>query len=197
LTPAERVSGAEEALEAVRHAVEDFVGATTLSRAKSAIRTFLNEGRSVTWAISHLKSTMPTENWDEWWERVMVELNEDLICRCFYELRNPILHEGQPVEIHSAASMTGPLTLPPPDEVRPAGAMSYVLKGDLTPAWIMEDGSEVPAQPLRGVTIQRWNTLAGLPDELRQRPLPELMKHHIHVLERFLVAVRERFPATE
>jgi hypothetical protein len=43
------ITNALEVLESVRHAMEDFQNAPIESRAKTAIRNFLEHGRSVTW----------------------------------------------------------------------------------------------------------------------------------------------------
>jgi hypothetical protein len=50
------IINALEVLESVRHAMEDFYNAPTEARAKTAIRNFLEQGRSVTWALEHLRS---------------------------------------------------------------------------------------------------------------------------------------------
>jgi hypothetical protein len=57
----QRIKNALEVLESVRHAMEDFKNAPSESRAKTAVRNFLEQGRSVTWALHHLKSNFPPE----------------------------------------------------------------------------------------------------------------------------------------
>jgi hypothetical protein len=75
--PSQWLRNAAEVLDSVRHAAEDFQNAPNLSRAKTAIRNFLEQGRSVTWALAHLKSAADSpEEWDEWWNGVMATVRK-------------------------------------------------------------------------------------------------------------------------
>src|SRR5688572_1218263 len=80
LTPQQQVQHAVEVLDAVRHAADDSESATSLSRAKTAVRNFLEQGRSVTWALQHLKSQAP-DDWDEWWKATTQSLREDPVAQ--------------------------------------------------------------------------------------------------------------------
>jgi hypothetical protein len=195
LTSQQWIRNATEVLESVRHAAEDFQGATTLSRAKTAIRNFLEQARSVTWALEHLKSQLPDDEWEAWWSEVMADLRADPVSQWFYQLRNPIVKEGQPVDIRTVAHMQGPFNLPPPEETRPDGAEGWILDSNFNAFWVMPDGSRQAASPIEGV--RRWNTLDGIPDELLTRPLHELMNQHIRNLEKVVAATSARFGAEQ
>ncbi len=186
------LQNAKEVLDAVRHAAEDFANASEEQRANTAVRNFLDQGRSVTWALEHLKGHMTDpSDWDAWWAETTIKLRKDDASRCFYNLRNPVVKEGHPVEIRSVWQLKGTFTLPPPDETRPDGAEVWVLDGAGNPFWKMSDGSLVPAGPVPGA--QRWNTLAGLPATLRDEPLTTLMHRHVCNLEEIVAAAREHF----
>jgi hypothetical protein len=89
--------GVIEALDAavVRHAMGDFHNAPTESRAKTAIRNFLEQGRSVTWTLQHLKSNFSSkEEGQSWWDTTCAELRGDPVAKWFYELRTPWLRRG-------------------------------------------------------------------------------------------------------
>jgi hypothetical protein len=186
------ITNALEVLQSVRHAMEDFQNAPTESRAKTAIRNFLEQGRSVTWALAHLKSNFSSkEEWQGWWDEACSELRANPVAKWFYELRNPVVKEGQPVNIVGVASLAGSFTLPPPDETRPPGATGWALDGRMVPWWIMPDGSRIPARPIEGV--RRWNTIANVPGAFRTRPLTDLMAEYIAVLEKVVAAAVDRF----
>jgi hypothetical protein len=155
-----------------------------MSRAKTAVRNFLEHGRSVTWALAHLKSHASNESdWNEWWAKTTVELRNDRIAQWFYGLRNPIVKEGHPVQIQPNVVLKGPITLPPRDETPPVNATGWMLDGMGTPYWLLADGTRVPSRPLKG--IQRSHSLAETPDELADRPLAELMEDYIVECPRF------------
>lgn len=191
----QHIQNAEEILDAVRHAAEDFAQAETLARAKTAVRNFLEQSRSVTWALQHLKGEMPTTEWEAWWAATTAPLHTDPAAQWFYKLRNPIVKEGQPVEIQHVAHLEGSIMLPPPNEQRPEGATGYSLDGAMFPWWNMADGSRLPAAPLPNV--RRWHTLAGIPDELARRPLTDHMSEYIGVLEGIVAAAKNRFRTVE
>lgn len=197
VTARQRITNSLEVLESVRHALEDFQNAPTESRAKTAIRNFVEQGRSVTWALEHLKSDSSFSSKNEgqsWWNTISSELRSDPVAKWFYELRNPIVKEGEPVNIRSTAQLAGRFTFPPPDEARPPGATGWVLDAQLVPWWTMPDGSKVPGRPIQGV--QRWNTLANVPEAFRGRPLTDLMAHYIAALEKVVAAAVDRFGAS-
>lgn len=186
------ITNALEVLQSVRHAMEDFQNAPTESRAKTAIRNFLEQGRSVTWALAHLKSNFSSkEEWQDWWDETCSELRGNPVAKWFYELRNPVVKEGQPVNIVGVASLEGTFTLPPPDETRPPGATGWALDGRMVPWWIMSDGSRIPARPIEGV--RRWNTIANVPEAFRARPLSDLMAEYVAALEKVVTAAIARF----
>jgi hypothetical protein len=188
----QKINNALEVLESVRHAMEDFTNAPSASRAKTAIRNFLEQGRSVTWALHHLKSNFsPEEDWETWWEATMAELLGSPVADWFYKLRNPIVKEGQPVNLRSGVRFAGKVSWPPPDETRPPGATGWVLDSQLVPWWTMPDGSKVAARPIEGV--QRWYTLADIPRAFRGRPLTDLMAEYIAMLERVVNAAVNHF----
>ena len=70
----EVLENAAEILDAVRHALADWTGASQISRLKTAVRNFVEQGRSVTWALHHLKGDMPDDEWDEWWTKATAPL---------------------------------------------------------------------------------------------------------------------------
>jgi hypothetical protein len=186
------ITNALEVLESVRHAMEDFHNAPTESRAKTAIRNFLEQGRSVTWALEHLKNNFSSkEEWQSWWDTTCSELRDDPVANWFYGLRNPVVKEGQPVSIRRVAHLEGVLSLPPPDETRPFGATGWELDWQMVPWWTMPDGSRVPARPIEGV--RGWNTIANVPEAFRDRPLTDLMADYVAVLERVVAAAIDRF----
>jgi hypothetical protein len=186
------ITNALEVLESVRHAVEDFHNAPTESRAKTAIRNFLEQGRSVTWALQHLKSSFASkEEGQKWWDATCSELRSNPVAKWFYDLRNPVVKEGQPVNIRGVARLEGRFSFPPPNETRPPGATGWVLDSQLVPWWTMPDGSKVPARPIEGV--RRWNTLANVPAAFRDRPLTDLMAEYVAVLEKVAAAAMDRF----
>lgn len=186
------ITNALEVLDSVRHAMEDFENAPTESRAKTAIRNFLEQGRSVTWALQHLKSHFSTkEEGQKWWDAISSELRSDPVAKWFYELRNPVVKEGQPVNIRGVAHLEGKFSFPPPDETRPPGATGWALDGRMIPWWIMPDGSRVPARPIEGV--RRWNTIANVPEAFRSRPLTDLMAEYVAALEKVAAAAMDRF----
>jgi hypothetical protein len=188
----QRIANALEVLESVRHAMEDFQNAPTESRAKTAIRNFLEQGRSVTWALAHLKSDFASnDDWRTWWDSVCAELRSDPVAQWFYALRNPVVKEGQPVRIVGVATLQGPFTLPPPAETRPPGATGWLLDGRMVPWWVMPDGSRVPARPIEGG--RRWNTVANVPEAFRSRPLADLMAQYVNVLDKIVAAAMDRF----
>lgn len=189
-TPAQWLQNATEVLESVRHAAEDFERATSLSRAKTAVRNFVEQARSVTWALQHLKGGLP-EEWDAWWFETTEQLRSNPAAQWFYALRNPIVKEGRPVNIKGVSHMKGTYTFPPPDETRPEGATNWQLDGQLRPWWVMADGSRVPGVPLEGV--RRWNTIESVPDELRDQPLTDLMRQYIGILEGIVEAATAKF----
>lgn len=186
------IANALEVLESVRHAMEDFYAAPPEGRAKTAIRNFLEQGRSVTWALEHLKNSFSSkEEWQSWWDTASSELRDNPVAKWFYRLRNPVVKGGRPVDILRAAQLAGSYTFPPPDEMRPPGATGWTLDSDLVPWWTMPDGSTVPARPIPGV--RRWNTIADVPEAFRGRPLTDLMAEYIAVLERVVAAAVDRF----
>jgi hypothetical protein len=186
------ITNALEVLESVRHAMEDFYKAPTESRAKTAIRNFLEQGRSVTWALEHLKDNFSSnEEWRSWWDAASSELRENPVANWFYRLRNPVVKEGHPVNIRGVAHLEGSFSFPPPGEMRPPGATGWALDGQLVPWWTMPDGSKVPARPIPGV--QRWNTIADVPVAFRDRPLTDLMAEYIAILERVVATAVDRF----
>jgi hypothetical protein len=191
-TPGQHLQNAEEILDAVRHAAEDFQTAPTLSRAKTAIRNFLEQGRSVTWAVEHLKSQ--AADWDTWWTETTVKLRQDPVAQWFYDLRNPIVKEGHPVEIHRRVSLRGPLAISPQDEQQPEGT-GVIIDGDLNVFWVRPDGTQVPGYP--PPDVRRWNVLAGTPDGLQDRSLSDLMQHYIDTLEGIVAAAVGRFGTPE
>lgn len=187
------IANAKEVLDAVRHAAEDFQSAPSLSRAKTAIRNFLEQGRSVTWALHHLKGEIASEDeWGPWWDTAMREIRSDPACQWFYQLRNPIVKEGKRVDLKVRSRLEGTFTLPPPG--RPEGATGYVMDAHMVGWWTMPDGSRVPAAPVPGV--KRSLTLAGLPEELRWVPFPELMERYIDRLEGVIRAAESHFLKT-
>lgn len=187
-----RINNALEVLESVRHAMEDFASAPSVSRAKTAIRNFLEQGRSVTWALHHLKSNFhPQEEWQTWWDATLADLRSNPVADWFYKLRNPIVKEGQPVNIRAGARLSGKISLPPPEDTRPPGATGWILDWEMVPWWTMPDGSKVPARPLEGV--QRWYTLADIPEAFRDRSLTNLMAEYVAMLERVVAAAANRF----
>lgn len=188
----ERVANALEVLESVRHARADFLNAPTESRAKTAIRNFLEQGRSFTWALEHLKGNFSSEKeWQSWWDATCSELRGNPVAQWFYKLRNPVVKEGHPVKIVGVATLQGTFTFPPPDETRPPGATGWALDGQMVPWWIMPDGNRVPARPIEGV--RRWNTIADVPAAFRSRPLTDLMAEYLGVLERIAATAVDRF----
>jgi hypothetical protein len=186
------IINALEVLESVRHAMEDFYNAPTEARAKTAIRNFLEQGRSVTWALEHLRSNFSSkEEWQSWWDATCSELRGNPVANWFYGLRNPVVKEGQPVNIREVAQLEGSYSFPPPDEMRPPGATGWVLDSRLVPWWIMPDGSKVLARPIPGV--RRWNTIADVPEAFRSRPLTDLMAEYVVELERVVATAVDRF----
>jgi hypothetical protein len=123
LTADQRLVNAQEIFEAIRHAVEDFEDAQTVIRSKTAVRNFVEQARSLSWALQHLKSerSEPAQ-WDEWWQDATSELREDKIAQWFYNLRNPIVKEGHPVEINRATALAEREFVLKGDEPRPEGA---------------------------------------------------------------------------
>jgi hypothetical protein len=189
LPVAERLEGAEEALDALKHAVENLENAATPSRARTAIRNFVNDGRSVAWTLGHLKSEMATEaEWDEWWDDAMKEVRQDPVAQWFYSLRNPIVKEGQPIRLGSITREVRPFSVA--GDEAPPGAVGFEMDLDLQPWWRMADGTRVSAGP---VPTKHFITLAGIPLEFNKEPLPELMQRYVGVLERLVAAARKRF----
>jgi hypothetical protein len=116
--------------------MEDFYAAPPEGRAKTAIRNFLEQGRSVTWALEHLKNSFSSkEEWQSWWDTASSELRDNPVAKWFYRLRNPVVKGGRPVDILRAAQLAGSYTFPPPDEMRPPGATGWTLDSDLVPWW--------------------------------------------------------------
>jgi hypothetical protein len=181
-SPGEIVANAREVLNAVRHAREDFVAATDsedLPRVKTAVRNFLEQGRSVTWALQLLKGAIP--DWTAWWTETRRELETDPICRWFYDLRNPIVKEGHPVNLWRGLSIPH-ISGNPPTPPRPEGAVGYAIKMDMSAEWHMSDGSTIPAGPALIASKKRF-IVSSTPQNLMHRPLEDLMEHHIGVLE--------------
>lgn len=196
ISPAQLLQNAEEILDAVRHALEDLVTARNIGRAKTAIRNFLQQGRSLTWSLEHLKRAMDNDaEWDEWWGDTTKALRADAAAQWFYRLRNPIVKEGHPVDIQHVIEIGSiSVSVPPTDEQiaagAPRGAVGFALRMDGMQVWTMPDGSEV-VQP--APIVRRWSTLAGVPDELRDTPLIELMRRYLDILTAILRAAQERF----
>lgn len=194
LTPNQRLQNAVEILDAVRHAAEDFGQATTSARAKTAVRNFLEQARSITWSLEHLKDQAEGESaWNEWNEESRAELRGDPIGQWFYELRNPIVKEGHPVQLNNVFQLQGALKFPPP-ETPPEGATRWIIDATGTPYWVLADGTKIPSTP---VPVKRWYELADIPVELGNRTLSELMQHYIAILERLVAANIARFGTPE
>jgi hypothetical protein len=77
VTVERQLQSVTETFEAVEHAYEDFHTATTASRLRTSVRNFVEQTRSVTWAIQNLKSTLADDEWNEWnewWDDTTREL---------------------------------------------------------------------------------------------------------------------------
>jgi hypothetical protein len=197
VSPAQHLQNAEEIMDAVRHAAEDFLKAPTPARAKTAIRNFLEQGRSVTWALQHLKRAVPDqEEWDRWWASTTAPLREDAAAQCFYKLRNPIVKEGHPVEIRSITFVKH-MTIESPKGPAPPGAIGIEIDFDLNTWWSMPNGGKILAKPPPAEGVVRWNTLVGVPEDLQRQPLTQLMQRYVEHLEDILVAARERFGSVD
>jgi len=129
-------------------------------------------------------------DWDQWWKQTMATIRDDPVAQWFYELRNPIVKEGQRVQLETVVNLDG-LSFQMPENW-PDGSTGVGLHLDGTVRWQMEDGSTLPGPKLQG-PFQRWNELVGTPDELAMRPLSDLMEHYISVLEAILDAAGQRF----
>ncbi len=189
--PAEkRLQYAQEALDAVFHAIQDFNTAPTLSRRKTAIRNFVEQGRSVTWILENLKSEFAdAKAFDLWWAEARHELVGDPVARFFYELRNFIIKEGE-LEVGNVAHIRKYTVTP--ETPRPEGAVGFAIKMDGTPTWVMGDGTEQAAHTSLGQVV-RWTTIEGLPDEFQSHPLPLLMQRYAEVLRRTVAFAYARF----
>ena len=165
----EYLLSAREALDAVRHAEEDFASATTSARAKTAFRNFLEQSRSVTWALEKLKGTTDEKSeWDQWWSGVTVTLRADPVCQWFYKFRNGVIKAGQSVRLENVRYVQTPM---PPN-----------IKGTM---W----ESEWKEGPPDG----SWVRVMGIPLEFETRPFTDLMQHHIDVLDNVVSEVMQAF----
>lgn len=185
------IDDAKGNLDSVRHAIEDFQSAPDASRARTAVRNFLNNGRSVTWTLEHLVNHFPTkQDFRIWWDGVMAGIRQEESAQFFYKLRNPVVKEGQPVNIHTRSQFSGEFVYPRPNEPTPEGA-HFILDGHLDAWWQMPDGSRVPARPIGAV--QRFMTLGGMPETLRDRPLVDLMYGYLTALEEVIRKAEAHF----
>ncbi|HEY5271620.1 MAG TPA: hypothetical protein VIJ34_00140 [Acidimicrobiales bacterium] len=187
-TPDYWVTAAKGVLDSVIHAVEDFRSAPDKPRQYTALRNFLENARSVTWTLEHLKASFAQrDEWQEWWDSVTSEVRTNAVARWFYQLRNPVIKEGASPKLLVGHEFLGPF--PPPGAQPPEGAKAY--RPDIGKGWwLMEDGSFLPAPP---APYRTWMTIQDAPEEYRATPLEDLMAEYIAVLERLIATVSSRF----
>lgn len=181
----QHLRNAEQALQAVRHAKEDFDAAATIDRKNTAVRNFVEQGRSVTWALEHIKKAVP--DWEEWWAATIHTLRTDPVTKFFYEARNPIVKQGRPVHLKSTTEL-GHFEARVADGPPGTKGIAFDHRG---PVWILEDGTELPIPTELG-NLRQWEWLDGITDDLGRFPLPLLMQRHLAALEHVVVAARVR-----
>lgn len=189
VTVERRLQNVTEAFESVRHALEDFNAATSLSRQKTAVRNLVEQARSVTWTAEQLKPELGDE-WDRWWDEATAELRRDAVAQFFYRLRNPIIKEGT-LDFAAHAELdtfsTSSSDFPP--------GVTGIAFGTLGLVWVTEDGDEIPVDTPLG-TQRRWTSIVGIPDEFENDPLPLLMQRYVEVLGRVVIATHAQFRAS-
>ena len=181
---ARRLQYAQNVLASVRYARTDYVGQRNPTRRIAAVRSFISEGVSFTWTLQNMRHR--EADFEEWYQPWATALKDDPVANFFYTVRVPAIHEGQldlgptmhisRLDLGELNKMLGPL-LPP-------GRFNLII-GDAseggTSYAVGSDGKRLYFD-VPGMTTWEW--IHGVPDDLKNTPLPVLMDRYIALLER-------------
>lgn len=194
---AERLQDAQDVLEDMTELIEGARDHPDDGRQlRGILRRFLNDGRTVTWTLQHLKSEMSAEAWAIWWPTVMREINTDPLSSFFYRLRNPAVKEGR-VDLSTQLRVTEMngrwISVPKGPDAPEPSAPPEAIMAYLSRAPEMTPGCEMVSYPMLHAAVEQRLELVGTPDPYAGHPIPQLMAHHVGRLSVVVGRCRARF----
>jgi len=192
-------TGAEEAVEDVRTAAEELSRAATLARARYCFRQIVGTGRTVTWALQHLKYKLDDPaRWPAVWASATSELTRDPVATWLYEARNAVVKDGQhglAQDLFADNVRVRYMTLPwspeaPPPDAPPGDVMAYMQS-----APPMQPGGRTVQYPTLSFDVDQRFYVEGAPEWAKGRDLGELGLHYARVLHTVVLRTRRYFPS--
>lgn len=195
----EIIKRAEETIKTARHGYEDLTGSDR-SRRYTGLRNLIVFGRSVTFVLQNLKSSVGEEKFSAWYDPHQDQLKADPVMKYFVTLRNELEKQGKlPVSssVHIHEFSTETLSKYP----RPPGAKGFFIGDQMGGSgWEIElpDGSTEKyyiVLPKSVAEVKQIFNEFPLPDDhdFKQKSIEELSDHFLSTLERILDSARLHF----
>jgi hypothetical protein len=189
----------EDTLATAKYGYQDLISGER-SRRFSGLRNLIVFGRSVTFVLQNLRSSVGKERFDSWYEPQQEMMKSDLVLKYFVKLRNDLEKQGKlPVSTSAHLKNFSSDTL---DKYKkPPGTVGFFIGDQMGGSGFeveLLDGSkekyyvELPSD-VASVT-QHFHELP-LPedDELKNKTIEELSGYFISKLETLLDNAREEF----
>jgi len=190
---------AEDALRTARHGFEDLTGKDK-NRRFSGLRNLIVFGRSVTWILQNLRSSLD-KDFDQWYGPEQEKMRNDPLMRYFVKARNEIDKQGKlniSTSVHISSFSTGDLgRFGPP----PPGAGAFFIGDSLGgTGWEvkMPNGSsekyyvELPSD-IGEVTQHFHNLPEAQNPELKDKSVEQLCEEYLRRLDQLVGQARNRF----
>ena len=189
----------EDTLSTAKYGYQDLVSGDK-SRRFTGLRNLIVFGRSVTFVLQNLRSTVGKERFDIWYEPQQELMKSDLVLKYFVKLRNDLEKQGKlPVSTSTQINSFSSNILD--NYKKPPGTVGFFIGDQMGGSGFeveLPDGSkekyyvELPSD-VASVT-QHFNELpVPEDDELKNKTIEELSGYFISKLELLLDNARQEF----
>jgi len=189
----------EDTLTTAKHGYEDLVSVDR-TRRFTGLRNLIVFGRSVTFVLQNLRSTVGKKRFDDWYEPQQELMKSDLVLKYFVKLRNDLEKQGK-LPVSTSAHLKHFSTDILDKYQKPPGTVGFFIGDQLGGSGFeieLLDGSkekyyvELPSDAV-SVTQHFHEIPVPDDDELKGKTIEELSGYFISKLESLLNEAREEF----